>query len=126
MSWVKKFWRGDVPFWQIFWPVLALLLIAAFFYARYISQQFLDGMTSYEDFVKQQLHFHITIVPAMLLWLVPLSRGLERAQWRWAAWLAVAFAIFNIFTAVYNTTFYAYHGHSAQVTGNDFDAGEGV
>lgn len=126
MSWLKKLWRGEARFWQTFWVIFATLIVVTFLYGNYIAQQFMGGMTSYEHFIDQQFYFRVALVPVLLLWLVPVSRGIERAVWTWSAWLAVVFIILNLGMAVFDVAYRIHHGHDVQTLNNDFVAGEGV
>lgn len=126
MSWLKKFWRGEARFWQTFWLVFIAMVVATFFYAQYISMKFLGGMTSYAGFIEQQFYFRVVLIPVLVLWLLVLTRTMDRAHWKWSAWVAIFFVIFNLGTAVHNVTYYLYHGKDLQTVGNDFDGGEGV
>lgn len=126
MSWLKKLWRGEARFWQTFWLVLIALIAATFCYGNYIASQFMGGMTSYEYFIDQQFYFRVALVPILLLWLVPITRGIVRAQWQWSAWIAAGFIILNLGMAVFDVAYRAKHGHAAQTLQNDFDDDEGV
>lgn len=126
MSWLSKLWRGEARFWQIFWLVLIALIVATFLYGNYIASRFMAGMTSYEHFVDQQFYFRVALIPVLLVWLVPVTRGIERATWKWSAWLAAAFIILNLGMAVFDVAYRVHHGHDIQTLNNDFVGDEGV
>lgn len=126
MSWLKKLWRGEAKFWQIFWLVFITLIVVTFLYGNYIARQFMGGMTSYDNFIDQQFYFRVALVPILLLWLVPITRGMNHAKWKWSAWLAAGFVILNLGMAVFDVAYRLHHGHDVQTLQNDFDGDEGV